>query len=597
MNALNKKNIVFLLIDSFWYGYLNNNSLGVPVMPFLDEVSKNWLVADNVYSSGPYTEAGIRGVLNGIKDMDNGGYYLQLGQEDDNYIKLFYENGYEIFDHIYPNYLLSKKSRDRISHPIYVRGISFKSIWDIRCKCFYDDYDKLGSLSEQQYKELQNLLKAYIESLKDVFETHYNNPDAFAGLSKQIEGYDFDKNYTILLSEELKIINNPRKYINRIMEEKDENALWKIEEFDNKSGVNYECISEQLNCKFRSQLKLIQTFSTLFKSDLDYIKAMQDLIKFIFCRNPIYKEYIGSIKRTLEMVKDYDVYNQTQEFTYGTSLYRQCQIALSQLKKRDESKPFFYSIKSEELHYFHRFCSVDCWDRNLIKEEISEMRDFIQSAKKWKIKGCLSGYLAAHYTDMCIKKFYYSLDKEGLLKDTVIVISADHGSSFSATPIRNKPIMNFYDENYHVPILIGGGGTKAIHDSTFHMSRDLLPTLVEICNLEKQYNMSGISILSCDKQEEVLIEHLGPGYPDLFNKDVWFSARNKKYAVSYKVKLKNDFSEGSLISVFDLEKDPKELNNLLDKVRFIDIGILLNLIENRHEQLRSRYKDLMKCNK
>ena len=91
-----KKNVIIVFLDSFWYGYLNNNSLGEPVMPFLDSLSDKAFIVKNSFSPGPYTEAALRGVMSSIKTLDHMGYDLFLGQEDSNYIDFFYNNGYEI---------------------------------------------------------------------------------------------------------------------------------------------------------------------------------------------------------------------------------------------------------------------------------------------------------------------------------------------------------------------------------------------------------------------------------------------------------------------------------------------------------------------
>lgn len=583
-----QKNVIHILIDSFWYGYINNNSLGIPIMPFLDNISKEWIVAENVFASGPYTESGIRGVLNGINTLDNGGYHLQLGQEDDNYIKLFSDNNYIIYDHIYPNYLLSKETRKLIDHPIYVRGVGFKSIWRARSEYFYQKY-KCGNLSNRNYQELIKLFQGYISSWKDVFETYFSHREAFCGIEKQVEHYNFTKNYNVLLEEEKKFVESPKKYIDRILNEKENSRLWSIESFDSKLDVNYEGISRLLGFGFRLKLKILHLYMSLFKSDFKYLDGCKNLIKYIRFRKEEDKEYIGSFKRTLFMYKDYDAYKMRREISYGPSLRHQFKIAIKQLVERGEDRPFFYSIKSEEMHYFHKFCSVDCWDNHILAGEIFEMKRFVKKIKKSKLRGCLSGYLAAHYTDMCIKDFFDDLKANSLLDNTIIVISSDHGSSCAPTPVRTRPIMNFYEENYHIPILIGGSGVTKFHDKRFHMSKDLLPTIVEICGLRSPYSMSGQSILSDQAAREVLIEHLGPGQPDLFERDIWFSVRNAEFAVSYMVKLKEEFREGRLISVYNLRDDPKEMKNLVSKTSDCEVERLLKKIENRHNELRNKY--------
>ena len=73
-------------------------------------------------------------------------------------------------------------------------------------------------------------------------------------------------------------------------------------------------------------------------------------------------------------------------------------------------------------------------------------------------KGSITHDLSLRYIDNVIEYLFNVLKQEDLLEDTCIIITADHGFSFSGNPLRDSFLTNLYLENYNVPLLIYNSG-------------------------------------------------------------------------------------------------------------------------------------------
>ena len=82
-----------------------------------------------------------------------------------------------------------------------------------------------------------------------------------------------------------------------------------------------------------------------------------------------------------------------------------------------------------------------------------------------------------------------------------------------------------------------------------------------------------------------MTEYPGPGCPDVKNKKLWFSIRDDKYIVGYKVGIYEPFENGEIV-VFDLSNDPYGYYNVFNKLGKEPINYLLVHIEERYKQVK-----------
>ena len=170
--------------------------------------------------------------------------------------------------------------------------------------------------------------------------------------------------------------------------------------------------------------------------------------------------------------------------------------------------------------------------------------------KRW-----IDGYdIAIRYVDDHVGRILEALDAQGVLDDTLIIISADHGE--------NQGELNVYGDHQTadhftscVPCIIAGPGIRQGHvDHDFHYQIDLGPTLVELAGGQPRGKWDGVSFLPA------LTQGASAGRPYLVvSQAAWSCQRAVRFdnwmlIRTYHDGLK-DFPE---LMLFDLETDPHE---------------------------------------
>ncbi len=89
----------------------------------------------------------------------------------------------------------------------------------------------------------------------------------------------------------------------------------------------------------------------------------------------------------------------------------------------------------------------------------------------------------AHYADSLVGKLIAALKEKGIFKDSLIIISSDHGEAFTEHG-KLGHITTLYREMLHVPFLVKlPNQDKEIVSRAHHSFIDLLPTLANLLNL------------------------------------------------------------------------------------------------------------------
>jgi arylsulfatase A-like enzyme len=167
------------------------------------------------------------------------------------------------------------------------------------------------------------------------------------------------------------------------------------------------------------------------------------------------------------------------------------------------------------------------------------------------IKEALSDYygLIAHL-DERVGDIIRSLKDNGLYNNTIIVFAADNGLAIGSHGLLGK--QNLYEHSMKVPLIIAGPGIPEgeISAALVYLF-DLFPTLAELCSLPLPLNIDGQSLVPIIKGES-----------DQVRKTLFTAYRNTVRAVrNDKWKLIR-YPERNFSQLFNLEKDPLELNNL-----------------------------------
>ena len=159
------------------------------------------------------------------------------------------------------------------------------------------------------------------------------------------------------------------------------------------------------------------------------------------------------------------------------------------------------------------------------------------------------------------KVFVDELDKLGLLKKTIIILTSDHGTEFYEHR-RFDHGFSLYDELIHVPLVIylpGFKDKKIIQDQV--RSIDLMPTILDLLKIETKdkvkNQMRGKSLLPLLNGEHMELDAFAETDYRLYaHKRAIRTADGWKFIYN----LDNNKKE-----LYNLQNDPEEKNNLINK--------------------------------
>lgn len=169
-------------------------------------------------------------------------------------------------------------------------------------------------------------------------------------------------------------------------------------------------------------------------------------------------------------------------------------------------------------------------------------------------------------TDDYIKKFFGTLEKLNLLRDSIIIITSDHGDEFGEhNGLSHDGKM--YSELIDIPFLIYGyDKDKGEVCDTLVSNIDISPTIVHLFGLGKVKNFEGYSLFPIGDYPKKgcfgeAIGKIGQKEKDT-DKPVYFYRESD---------LKIIYRESSNIwEMYNLKKDPKEVNNIIDTSSIAD---------------------------
>jgi arylsulfatase A-like enzyme len=197
------------------------------------------------------------------------------------------------------------------------------------------------------------------------------------------------------------------------------------------------------------------------------------------------------------------------------------------------------------------------------------------------------------YVDREFGRFYDHLEENGLLENTWLVLTSDHGELFERgieghrTPVLYEPIVR-------VPLMIFEPGRAAREDIQANTSAvDVLPTLLHVTGAKK-----------ADWTEGVVLPPFAPGEPDpersVFvvqaEKSEQFApltvatlaVRKGVYKLMYFFGYKELGGNSERVELYNIRDDPEELNDLFDTEK--EIGLkLLNELKAKLEEVNSPY--------
>lgn len=104
------------------------------------------------------------------------------------------------------------------------------------------------------------------------------------------------------------------------------------------------------------------------------------------------------------------------------------------------------------------------------------------------------------FLDKMLGRMLDHLDETGTWDDTMVIVVADHGASFVPGEHRRWPYSDNRDDLYRVPLFIkypGQTSGETVDLPAFGI--DILPTIVDVLDIETEWEFDGVSLLELDE--------------------------------------------------------------------------------------------------
>jgi len=186
---------------------------------------------------------------------------------------------------------------------------------------------------------------------------------------------------------------------------------------------------------------------------------------------------------------------------------------------------------------------------------VEKIRDEVLAAQprdETEVRTHLAEYYAmVTHLDYEIGRLLDKLESDGLLEDTIIVMTADNGLAVGSHGLMGK--QNHYDHSIRVPLIFAGAGIPVgqVVDNYVYLF-DIFPTLCDLCDMPIPQSVEGKSFAPMFGDPGVVTrDSLYFAYTNLIR-----SVKDDRYKL---VEYRNYATETQL---FDLIEDPNEICNL-----------------------------------
>lgn len=264
-------------------------------------------------------------------------------------------------------------------------------------------------------------------------------------------------------------------------------------------------------------------------------------------------------------------------------------FAVEFINNRNKEKPFFMFVSQLEPHHQN-----DHGHFEGPRETVDDYKDYPipgdLTAFSGNYKEEYPDYLAAiNRIDANVGKLVSALKAAGEYDNTVIIYTSDHGCHFKTRNLEYK--RSCHDSCAHTPLVIGGGAFKKGNvDGRLVSLIDLPPTMLELAGIAVPETYAGVSLLSQiaggTSRDCVFIQ--------ISESQVGRAIRTKKYKYAVRAIASGELCHSARVYyedyLYDLEKDPCELNNLIKDENYASVraklrSVLINEMQHAGERI------------
>lgn len=300
------------------------------------------------------------------------------------------------------------------------------------------------------------------------------------------------------------------------------------------------------------------------------------IVTAAFHSNPFINDLLGWNRGWdvfYDSMEDDDEIEPRIPYVRGNVINNKVSYWLSSHVKSEEYKPFFLWLHYMDVHepYMPERKYIEMVDTSLtlsqdemysLFEDTLLKRDVSDPKKVTLLKRLYD--IHVREVDAYIQEFFGTLERLGVLKDTVVIITNDHGDEFNEHGALSHDD-KMYSELIDAPLLIyNPSGEQGKVCDTLVSGIDIPPTIIHLFGLEPVPGFEGNSLLPLENYTETGVfgealyqnsPHRGdPDRGPDINRDIYFY-REGDLKIIHRANL-------DVWEMYDLKSDPKELNNI-----------------------------------
>lgn len=210
-----------------------------------------------------------------------------------------------------------------------------------------------------------------------------------------------------------------------------------------------------------------------------------------------------------------------------------------------------------------------------------EMTD--EEGRKWRYQNYIKDYLACvKSVDENIGRVLQYLDDHNLAENTIVVLTSDQGFYLGDHGFFDKRFI--YEESLRMPFMVRyPKKVKAGSENEDIITNiDFAPTFLELAGIETEQPMQGVSFAS-NLEGKTAVDWQTGMYYHYYEFPYWhhvqphYGIRTKKYTLAH------FYYNIDVWELYDLEKDPSQMNNIINDPLYAEVIV----------ELKEQLKDLM----
>ncbi|MCE5218328.1 sulfatase-like hydrolase/transferase [bacterium] len=234
------------------------------------------------------------------------------------------------------------------------------------------------------------------------------------------------------------------------------------------------------------------------------------------------------------------------------------------LRHMDPHAPYLPPAPYERAFYHGKECDPD----NHSMDPVMSFKPFCDFFASWMPPGISDkDYMIAQYDgavaymDACIQTLFNALEQRGLLEDSIVVITSDHGETLYDHECWFDH-HGTYDNVLHVPLILRYPGKVPAGQRLKGFGRhfDLVPTLLELAEIDSGIDFDGLSLMPMVRGE------VASNPSEMYITECTWMRKHGWRTPEWKliVALEPDFHYKPSVELYNLVEDPGENNNLAE---------------------------------